>query len=368
MTSEPSSTWSLMFCSFSSRAFCWRSHWVLTAGSSRCAGFAPYMQVWMHPCTRSNLTRQGRHGRCPHRTREPRSPTMRSRAADAAATRLRPAFIAATLLLILLLGFFAYALASSQHQQRKDINKRFFDRARVAATVNESLFSLASSSVRPVDIQRFGGKTVDQQALAQRSAVQQQYYAAILSTDGKVLAKTGAVPADVASHATFKEALKSKSAVYSSLMRGPGGSNAIESAITFPTQFGNRVDVSAGKADALAQFLNSFLSRLPSVAHAKSYVIDRADKVIATPGQKSRPGVPLADLALTKALKQADSGTYDGNRYFAASPINGAPWRIVLSAARDDLYSSVKTTVPWLIFAAFVFVSLGGMLLLWRVL
>src|SRR3954452_2868620 len=282
---------------------------------------------------------------------------MRSRAADAAATRLRPAFIAATLLLILLLAFFAYALASSQHQQRKDINKRFFDRARVAATVNESLFSLASSSVRPVDIQRFGGKTVDQQALAQRSAVQQQYYAAILSTDGKVLAKTGAVPADVASHATFKEALKSKSAVYSSLMRGPGGSNAIESAIAFPTQFGNRVDVSAGKADALAQFLNSFLSRLPSVANAKSYVIDRADKVIATPGSKSRAGVNLSDKALAAAAAKGHSGSYDGDGYFASDGIAGTPWKIVLAASKSDLYSTVSTTVPWIIFGAFVLVS-----------
>ena len=38
--------------------------------------------------------------------------------------------------------------------QRKDIDKRFTDRARVAATVNESLFALASSSVRPTDIQQ----------------------------------------------------------------------------------------------------------------------------------------------------------------------------------------------------------------------
>src|SRR5215212_6891527 len=102
---------------------------------------------------------------------------MRSKTADAAAKRLRPAFIAASLLLTLLLAVLAYALASSQHQQRKDINKRFFDRARVAATVNESLFALASSSVRPTDSERFGGQTVDSTFLEQRTALQQQYYA-----------------------------------------------------------------------------------------------------------------------------------------------------------------------------------------------
>ena len=160
---------------------------------------------------------------------------MRSKTAESAARRLRLPFAAAAALLVLLLAVFAYALANSQHQQRKDINKRFEDRANVAATVNESLFSLASSSVKPQDAQRFGGQKVDQQALQQRTAVQQQNYAAILSDKGVVLAKAGSVPADLASHPTVKEALRAKTAVYSSLMRGPMGTTAIESAIRWLT-------------------------------------------------------------------------------------------------------------------------------------
>src|SRR4051812_12464342 len=101
---------------------------------------------------------------------------MRSRAATAAAQKLRPAFAAAAVLLILLLGVFAYALAKSQSQQRNDLEKRFEDRARVAATVNESLFSLASNSTKASDAKSFGGKTVDQAALEQRAAVQQTAY------------------------------------------------------------------------------------------------------------------------------------------------------------------------------------------------
>jgi hypothetical protein len=293
---------------------------------------------------------------------------MRSKTADAAAKRLRPAFTAASVLLVALLAVLAYALASSQHQQRKDINRRFLDRARVAATVNESLFALASSSVKPTDTQTFGGQTVDQERLAQRTELQQQYYAAILASDGKVLAKAGAVPADLASHPTVKEAIRAQTAVYSSLMKGPKGSVTIESAIAFPTKYGVRLDVSSGKADALAQFLNSFLSKLPTVADARSYVIDTANKVIATPGAKTRAGVSLADTALAKAVARHDSGTYGGDRYFASSPIKGTKWRIVLSAQKSKLYSSVETTVPWLIFAAFLLVSLVGVVLLWRVL
>jgi hypothetical protein len=293
---------------------------------------------------------------------------MRSKTADAAARRLRLPFAVASVLLIALLAVLAYALANSQHQQRKDINKRFEDRARVAATVNESLFALVSTSVKPADIERFGGETVDEKALQQRAAVQQQFYSAIVSSDGELLAKAGPAPADVGSHETVKEALRTKTTAYSSLMRGPGGKIAIESAVAFPTKSGVRVDVSLGPAAALAQFLNSFLSKLPTVADARSYVIDRANKVIATPGAKSRPGVALDDTDLAEAVANGEKGSYAGDRYFAASPIRGTPWRIVLSAKKSTLYETVATTVPWLIFTAFVLVSLGGMLLLWRVL
>jgi hypothetical protein len=293
---------------------------------------------------------------------------MRSKTADAAAERLRPAFIGASILLIMLLGVLAYALAHSQSQQRSDINHRFEDRARVAATVNESLFSLATSSARAADAQRFGGLKVDAAALAARMALQQQVYAAILGPTGQVLAKAGAVPPDLASQPTVRAAYKANQVIYSSLMKGPGGSTLLESAISFPTKYGLRIDVGAGKADVLSQFLNSFLARLPSVANAKSYVIDNAEKVIATPGQKIQPGVPLPDRDLAAAVQAKRQGSYGDNRYFTSAHISGTPWRIVLSAAQNDLYATVKTTVPWLIFSAFVLVSIGGMILLWRVL
>jgi hypothetical protein len=293
---------------------------------------------------------------------------MRTKTGEAAARRLRPVFTVATALLVVLLGFFAYALLHAQSQQRDDIEKRFADRARIAATVNESLFSLVNSTTKPQDAQRFGGKTVDQTALRQRTELQQQYYAAILGPNGAALARAGAVPADLASHPGVKAAATAKGAIYSSLMKGADGKPSIETAIAFPTKYGVRVDVTSGPADALGRFLTSFLTRLPSVADAKSYVIDQSDKVIATPGMKTEPGVDLPDVALAAAAKDRDNGDYDGDRYFTSAPINGTPWRIVLSASKANLYDEVNSTVPWLIFGGFVLVSVAGMFLLYRVL
>lgn len=294
---------------------------------------------------------------------------MRSRAAQAAAERLRPAFAAATLLLVLLLGFFAYSLAHSFSQQRGDIQKRFQDRAKVAATVNESLFGLANSTVRAADSQSFGGAKVNAAALTQRATVQQNEFSAILDQRGKVLASFGKVPSDVASTPEVKMALQTKRAAYSSLTAGSGGKILIRSAVPFPAQSGElRVDVNAANAEALSQFLNSFLSKLPTVANAKSYVIDNQIKVIAQPGTKTRAGVDLPDRNLAAVVGKRSGGDYDGGRYFTSAPITGTVWRIVLTADKGDLYESVRTTLPWLIFAAFVIVSLGGLLLLYRVL
>ncbi len=293
---------------------------------------------------------------------------MRSRAADAAARRLRPIFVAAAMLLLALLAVFAYALQHSQSQQRSDVERRFNDRARVAASVNESLFALATSSAKEGDRQSFGGKTIDMALFEQRRTLQQQLFAAIYARDGSVLASSGSAPRGASPPPLVTEAMRSPRVVYSSLIAAAGGKTTIESALAFPTQHGVRVDFSQSPADALSQFLNSFLSRLPAVTRARSYVVDRANKVIATPGAKTRPGTVLDDSALAAAAQAHASGSYGNNRYFASAPIAGTPWRILLSADKGSLYKSVKTTVSWLIFAAFVLVSGVGMFLLWRVL
>ena len=293
---------------------------------------------------------------------------MRSRAASAAAQRLRPAFAAASLLLLLLLAVFAIALAHSQNQQKRDLERRFEDRARVAATVNESLFSLATSSAKQGDAQRFGAAVVPKQFLQQRTAAQQQTFAAILDSNGRVLAQAGVAQHLAAARALAQRAIKANQVVYSSLIGGHGGITTIQSAVAFPTKYGTRVDVGESKADVLSQFLNSFLSRLPNVSNAKSYVLDDMNKVVASPGTKTQAGTPLDDAKLAKALAKGSEGSYDGNRFFASAPIALTPWRIVLTAAKSDLYSSVKTTVSWVIFIAFVVMSVLGMTLLWRVL
>ena len=308
----------------------------------------------------------------PRLVNPPTDGTTRRNAADTTLKRLRPVFIGATTLMFFVLLFFAYSLAHAQAQQRQDLEKRFKDRADVAAVVNESIFRLASSGAMQADIAQFSGKTLPPGVLDARAAQQGQVYSKIITADGTVLAQTkGAPDIDLLAQPHVKRALASGRTEYSSIERGPGGQPVLQTATAFKTPFGVRVDVAAVQAKPVADFLNAFLTKLPSVANAKSYVIDPNGKLVASPKLKIVPGTDLPDRALAAAAAKKNGGSYDGDRYFASAPIPSSPWRIVLAANKSDLYSTVNGSeriLPWVIFAAFVLAAVLGLILLRRVL
>jgi hypothetical protein len=134
---------------------------------------------------------------------------------------------------------------------------------------------------------------------------------------------------------------------------------------------GQRALVSGGRAGLLSRFLSGFLRSVPNDSSATSYVIDSNEKLVGGTGKGVRAGASLPDPELGAALAGETRGSYDGDRYFASAPVAGSPWRVVLSASKDDLYSSVNGTqraIPWLIFVAFALVAALGLILFRRVL
>jgi hypothetical protein len=280
--------------------------------------------------------------------------------------------VGAIVLVALVLGAFAYLIAHSQVQQRRDLDRRFRDRAVVAAAVNEALFSLASAQAKVTDAASFGGRMVGPAALVQRTRQSNGLYAEIIARDGRVLAKTPGAPPRAATPAPYvTEALRTGMTVYSDVFPGAGGASRFESATPFPTVYGTRVDLSGVSGPLIAAFVNGFLGKVPSVAHASSYVIDRNTRIVGSPGASVRPGALLPDRELAAAVARRREGSYGDNRYFTSAAIAGTPWRLVLSASKSDLYASVNgstRTVPWAIFAAFVLVAGVGIVLVRRVL
>jgi hypothetical protein len=296
----------------------------------------------------------------------------RSRSSETSAGRFRALFVGAGVVLALLLGFFAYSLAHSQQRQRRDLEKRFHDRADVSAAVTEAIFGSAGSQTQVQNAARFGGSTIDPATLARTAEQSQAQYVAIIASDGRVLAATpGAPRRSLATAPYVAKAFGSGSIQLSNLLPGAGGSMVIESASPFPTVHGRRVELTAIKAQLLSQFLGGFLSKVPNVAAARSYVIDANGNVVGSPGADARAGAPLPDRQLAAAVATHRQGSYDGDRYFASAGIGGSPWRVVLSTSKSKLYASVngsQRTVPWLIFVAFALVAIAGLLLFRRVL
>lgn len=295
--------------------------------------------------------------------------TLQSPTGDTAASRLRPVLISAALLLAVLLAFFAWSLIRSQSTQREDLEQRFSDRADVAAAVNEALFTLAGQQQIAVNATRFGGKQVPAQAVEARRAQSNAVYSQIVDARGSILAESvGAPDRPPGGLPIVKKALRTGRPEYSSLMDGPKGTVILESATPFKTRFGPRVEITASRGDIIAGFLNGFLSQLPAVDNARSYVVDPDARLVASPGAKIAAGTALPDRPLAQAIEGAKEGGYGDNRYFTSAPIEGTPWRILLTASKDDLYDTVDTFVPWLIFGTLVLAGIGGLVLLWRVL
>lgn len=291
---------------------------------------------------------------------------------DPSAKRLRGLFIGALTLVVLVLGFFAYSLAHSQQQLRRDLEKRFHDRADVSAAVTDAIFRSAGSQNQIQNAGRFGGAKIDRAALIRTARQSQAPYAAVVASDGRVLAATpGAPRRSLAAAPYVAKALRTRRIELSDVLPGSGGATVIESASSFQTVHGARALVSAIRAPVLSRFLAGFLSQVPNVASAKSYVVDSKDKLVAATGTGARAAARLPDRDLAAALAKHRQGSYGHGRYFASAPVGGSPWRVVLSTSRNELYSSVngsRRAIPWLIFVAFALVAGGGLFLLRRVL
>jgi len=278
----------------------------------------------------------------------------------------------ATVLTVALLAVFAISLAQSQHRQRRDVEKRFHDRATVSAALTSAIFSISASQTQVQSALKFGGRTINQADLVRTARQGQSLYLEIIDGDGRVLAATAAAPSGAPPARPYvKKALSTGRGQLSNLLPGPEGTKYVEFALPFRALSGPRVQLSGIRQRLLSQFLGGFLDQIPNVAGAQSYVVDGTGAVVASPTRSVRLGAPLPDRDLANAIADGKQGDYDNDRYYTSAPISGSPWRVVLSASNGELFDSIngaRRTVPWLIFIAFALTAGIGLFLLRRVL
>jgi signal transduction histidine kinase len=280
------------------------------------------------------------------------------------------------LVLLALLGTFAYLLVDSQSRVREESQKRFQTRAVISAALTESIFSSAGAQGQRDAAKKFGGPTVSKEALAKQLRESNQRYVVILDSKGKLLAASPGTPEYARRNLARKpthvgRALKGR-ATLSGVISRKNQPDTIEFALPFKTRFGLRALVSAGRARPFARFLASYLGRARESETMEAFVVESNGRVIASAGSAGRPPKQLSpDLA--GALRRAPQGTYGRHHtesYFAAAPVSGSDWRVVLSEPTSDLYPILakgRTWVLWTAFAAFALLAIASLVLLRRV-
>ncbi|HVE68657.1 MAG TPA: hypothetical protein VNB64_08775 [Solirubrobacteraceae bacterium] len=291
--------------------------------------------------------------------REPAPPALR---------RMRIAMVAGLGGLILLLAVFGYFLVDAQRQERQDVEHRFRDVAQVSAALTEGLFDVSRGSSAQQARTQFGGPRIDQALLDAQALRARQPYIEIYDARGRRLAASSGAPRDAAPGPAVRIALRTgRSQLPDVVGRGPEA--VTEWAIPFRGAAGPRVQVSGISLKVLGAFLAGFLGRVPNFADAESEVVDSRGVVLGGANLRTPLGRPLGDRELLGALGDRGHGSYGDDRWFAASPIAGSSWKVVLSTSQDDLYGSISAErrwVPWLLFVAFALAALTGLVMMRR--
>lgn len=284
--------------------------------------------------------------------------------------RQRVLLVGGLALLVVILGVFAYLIASTQAQARRDVQRRFRDRAKISAAVAHSVFaSLGSgSAASPV----LTAKKIDRAALDKMAKQGQSPYIVIRDASGKVIAATTGAPPSATGplRADLKPALKSHQPLFSGVIAGPTPqASVVQWAIPVKGADPPRTEIIPLPIPILAKFMASFLGQLPNASSATAAVLDPAGVVVGSPDKGVVAGKPYHDRGVVAALKDHRTSGEIGDRYFAASRVDGSNWNIALAATNSALYAEIngsRRTVPWLTFVLLALVSLLGLYALRR--
>jgi signal transduction histidine kinase len=279
---------------------------------------------------------------------------------------------------VVLLGAFAFILVDSQRRLRSESEKRFQSRATVSAALTESLFASAAAQAQQDAAKRFGGRRIDEAALAQRAKQSRLAYLRVIGPKGEQLASTPGAPSYPSSDGErlptyVNEALKGKPYLSNISPDGRGARPTIEWALPFKTAFGQRVLVNGMNAVQLTGFLAAYLAKARESADMEAHVIDDRGRIIANAAGAGERATRL-DSALSKALRARSRGSYQKagvEQYFASSPVSGSSWKVIVSEPTSDLYPILVSTRKWVlwgVFAAFASAALLSLVLLRRLL
>jgi signal transduction histidine kinase len=277
--------------------------------------------------------------------------------------RVRVITAAIVAVVLAAMAVFAVVLADAQRSSRRDIEGRLQDRAMAGATLIGALFRSSGDTGARTYARRYADD-VSADALARQARESANVFLLVANADGRTLRALPGTPRRVldavaARPSWFRAALKGR--IGSSSVRNTALSGVLTFAQPFRGVDGARVLVSGSDPKTVAPLLAGSLRSLPAVDGGRTYLVDADGAVIVSPDTDAAYSRPPGDRGLAAALRSRGSGDLPADRYFAASPIAGVPWRVVLTAPRKELFASVsgvKSWGPWVLFGAFGVASL----------
>ena len=272
---------------------------------------------------------------------------------------------------VAVLAVAGYFLYDTQRQQREDLRDRYADRVVVSAALLDSLFGVAFAG-QADELAATFGERVDPKAVQARVREGNAQWGMVVDARGRVLAATSDAPRGAAQRRMVTQPFVRRALRPGGYGLGSVDGQTIPTAAGFATPTGARAFVSGAPLATYKAFLEGTLQPLPGVRRARAYVLDGNGRRIGAAAQGI--DVPPRTPRLLEALEKGSSGFFEGDtgtRYFAARPIRGSRWRLVVTVPEDVLYSSTSGTgraVPWVIFALSALALLGIGLLLRRLL
>ena len=272
---------------------------------------------------------------------------------------------------VAVLAVAGYFLYDTQREQREDLRDRYADRVVVSAALLDSLFSVAFAG-QSQELSASLGAQPERRDLERRIRESNGHWAFVVDARGRAITATDGAP-----RGEQLRRMVSRPFVRRALQPGGYGLGSVEgetlpNAIGYATPEGPRVFVSAAPLETYKTFLEGTLRPLPGVKLARAYVLDANGRRLGAAAQAIR--IPPRTPRLLEALRGGSSGFFEGDtgtRYFAAQPIRGSRWRLVVTVPEDVLYASVSGTgraLPWVILGLSALALIGIGLLLRRLL
>lgn len=265
----------------------------------------------------------------------------------------------------------ALVLLNGQHQGERDLQKRFADRAEVAARSSEVYARDLLAQERALARRELAAEHVDSSDF-RRVIELFGYEAAVLLDDrGRALhvfpAKADLIGKDLSkTYAHLRSAVAGRAVVSNVVPSASEGIPVV--AFTTPYRSGHGRRVFSGGFDVASTPLGAYLRNATSLGAARVYLIDPRGAVVASNrGLRRAVRIDRADPDLARGLRTRGAGRTADGYQFASHRVSGTTWRLVMSVPSAVLLEPLQGRgryVPWLLWAGFGLAGLGCALLI----